>query len=77
VLESERAKAEAHEATADELRQRIASLQDVKVRQQHEHGQAINKLLAELKEAQGRAAETGEAKRRAEAKYNAAREWWL
>jgi hypothetical protein len=75
ALESERAKAVTHEATAEELKQRISTLQELKLKEQLEHSKAINKLLAELKDAQAKVAEVSEIRKKAETKYITARKW--
>lgn len=74
-LEMERAKALSHEATAEELKQRIATLQELKLKEQLEHSQAIDKMIAQLQDAQAKVAEASGIRKKAEAKYITAREW--
>jgi lipoate-protein ligase A len=74
-LETERAKALSHEATAEELKQRIATLQELKLKEQLEHSEAIDKMIAQLKDAQAKVAEASEVRKKAEVKCITAREW--
>lgn len=75
-LESERAKAQSHEATAEELKQRIATLQELKLKEQLEHSEAIDRMISQLKDAQAKVAEASEVRKKAEVKYITAREFF-
>ena len=72
-LESEQAKALSHEASAEELKQRLASLQELKLKEQLQHSEAIKRLLADIEEAQAKVAQVSEVKKQAEYKYITAR----
>lgn len=74
-MEAERARAQAHEATAEQLKQRIVHLQELKLKEQLQHSGAIDKLLAELRDAHAKVAEVSEIRQKAENKYITAREF--
>jgi hypothetical protein len=73
-LEEERERALTHEAAAEQLQQRIASLQELRRQQQDMYGQQVNALLMQIREAQEQVAQAAELRRKAEEKCNTARE---
>lgn len=75
ALESEKAKALSHAENAEQLKQRLASLQEGRLKEQLEHTEAIKQLMAELEAAQAKVAEVSETKKKAEQKYITAREF--
>lgn len=72
-LQVERERALDHEATIEQLKQRIASLQHLRAHQQLAHGQQVNALLTQIREAQAQVAEAAELKKKAETKCLTAR----
>lgn len=73
-LETERERALAHEEACTQLQQRIASLQELRQHQQLLHGQQVNSLLMQIKEAQNQMLDAAELRRKAEGKVLTARE---
>lgn len=69
----ERERALNHESTIEQLKQRILSLQQLRAHQQLAHGQQVDALLAQIRDAQAQVAEAGEQKKKAETKCLTAR----
>jgi ABC-type phosphate transport system auxiliary subunit len=76
-LEEERERALTHEAAAEQLQQRIASLQELRRQQQDMYGQQVNALLTQIREAQEQVAQAAELRRKAEEKCTTARKCGL
>lgn len=72
-LETERTNAINHEATAERLKGQIAALQEQKLKEQLQHSEDIDRLIAQLKDAQAKVAEVSEQRQKAEEKFLTAR----
>lgn len=72
-LQIERERALDHESTIEELKERITSLQQLQAHQQVAHGQQIDALLAQIRDAQAQVAEASQQKKKAETKCLTAR----